>query len=124
MLDSVNHSRDSTARTVATVEQVLESTRAGRQSLARVEEGAVEGEDLSTKIQAAVRESGELIARMSQRLVTLSQGTAAFSRAMHHVAVSNEEQSRNIGEIATAATALTDASGRITQLARSFKLGS
>ena len=42
---------------------------------------------------------------------------------MHHVAVSNEEQSKNIGEIATAATALTDASGRITQLVRSFRLG-
>jgi len=123
MLDSVTHSRESTARTVATVEQVLESTRAGRQSLTRVEEGAVEGEDLSARIEAAVRESGELITTMNQRLVSLSQGTAAFSRAMQHVAVSNEQQSRNIGEIATAATALTDASGRITQLARTFKLG-
>jgi methyl-accepting chemotaxis protein len=124
MLDSVNHSRESTARTVATVEQVLESTRAGRQSLTRVEEGTVEGEDLSTRIQAAVRESGELINTMNQRLASLSQGTAAFSRAMHHVAVSNEEQSRSIGEIAAAAVSLTDASGEITQLARTFKLGS
>ncbi|MDP9205964.1 MAG: methyl-accepting chemotaxis protein [Gemmatimonadota bacterium] len=124
MLASVTHSRESTARTVATVEQVLESTRAGRQSLTKVEEGTVEGEDLSTKIQAAVIESSELIAAMNQRLATLSQGTAAFSRAMHHVAVSNEEQSRNIGEIATVATALTDASGRITQLVRTFRLGS
>jgi methyl-accepting chemotaxis protein len=123
MLDSVSHSRESTARTVATVEQVLESTRAGRQSLTRVEEGTVEGEDLSTRIEAAVRESGELITTMNQRLAGLSQGTSAFSRAMHHVAASNEEQSRNIGEIAAAATALTDASGRITQLARTFKLG-
>ena len=122
MLDSVNHSRESTARTVATVEQVLESTRAGRQSLTRVEEGTVQGEDLSVKIQAAVKESAELITTMNQRLASLSQGTAAFSRAMHHVAVSNEEQSKNIGEIATAASALTDASGRINQLARSFKL--
>jgi methyl-accepting chemotaxis protein len=122
MLDSVNHSRESTARTVATVEQVLESTRAGRQSLTRVEEGTVQGEDLSAKIQTAVKESAELIATMNQRLASLSQGTAAFSRAMHHVAVSNEEQSKNIGEIATAASALTDASGRINQLARSFKL--
>jgi methyl-accepting chemotaxis protein len=122
MLDSVNHSRESTARTVATVEQVLESTRAGRQSLTRVEEGTVQGEDLSSKIQASVKESAELITAMSQRLASLSQGTAAFSRAMHHVAVSNEEQSKNIGEIATAASALTDASGRINQLARSFKL--
>jgi methyl-accepting chemotaxis protein len=123
MLDSVSHSRESTARTVATVEQVLESTRAGRQSLTRVEEGTVEGEDLSTRIQAAARESGELITTMNQQLAGLSQGTSAFSRAMHHVAVSNEEQSRHIGEIAAAALSLTDASGRITQLARTFKLG-
>ena len=123
MLDSVNHSREATARTVATVEQVLESTRAGRQSLAKVEEGTIEGEDLSGRIEAAVRESSELITTMNQRLAGLSQGTAAFSRAMQHVAVSSEEQSRNIGEIATAATALTEASGRISQLVRTFKLG-
>jgi methyl-accepting chemotaxis protein len=122
MLDSVRHSRESTARTVATVEQVLESTRAGRQSLTKVEEGTVEGEDLSTRIEAAVRESSELVTAMNQRIAGLSQGTAAFSRAMKHVAVSNEEQSRNIGEIATASTALTDASGRISQLVRTFKL--
>jgi methyl-accepting chemotaxis protein len=122
MLESVTHSRESTARTVATVEQVLESTRAGRQSLTRVEEGTVEGEDLSGLIEAAVRESSELITTMNQRLTSLSLGTAAFSRAMHHVAVSNEEQSKNIGEIAEAATALTDASGRISQLVRTFKL--
>jgi methyl-accepting chemotaxis protein len=123
MLASVTHSRESTARTVATVEQVLQSTRAGRQSLTKVEEGTVEGEDLSGRIDAAVRESSELITTMNQRLASLSQGTAAFSRAMQHVAVSNEEQSKNMGEIAAAATALTDASGKISQLARSFKLG-
>jgi methyl-accepting chemotaxis protein len=123
MLDSVTHSRESTARTVATVEQVLQSTRAGRQSLTRVEEGTVEGENLSGRIEAAVRESSELITTMNQRLASLSQGTAAFSRAMQHVAVSNEEQSKNIGEIAAAATALTDAAGRISQLARTFRLG-
>jgi methyl-accepting chemotaxis protein len=123
MLDSVTHSRESTARTVATVEQVLQSTRAGRQSLTRVEEGTVEGEDLSGRIDAAVRESSELITTMNQRLGSLSEGTTAFSRAMQHVAVSNEGQSKNMGEIAAAATALTDASGKISQLARSFKLG-
>jgi len=122
MLESVTHSREATARTVATVEQVLESTRAGRQSLARVEEDTAEGEDLSGRIDAAVRESSELITAMNQRLGSLSQGTAAFSRAMHHVAVSSEEQSKNIGQIAEAATALTDASGRISQLVGTFKL--
>ncbi len=122
MLESVTHSRESTARTVSTVEQVLESTRAGRQSLARVEEGTIEGEDLSVRIDSAVKESSELITTMNQRLASLSQGTAAFSRAMQHVAVSNEEQSKNIGDIAAAATALTDTSGQMSLLVRTFKL--
>jgi methyl-accepting chemotaxis protein len=123
MLDSIKHSRESTARTVSTVEQVLESTRAARSSLARVEEGTVEGEDLSGRMATAVRESGELITEMTQRLASLSQGTTAFSRAVQHVAVSSEEQSRNIGEIASAATMLTEASSRISQLVNTFKLG-
>ena len=122
MLESVTHSRESTARTVSTVEQVLESTRAGRQSLARVEEGTIEGEDLSVRIDSAVKESSELITAMNQRLASLSQGTAAFSRAMQHVAVSNEEQSKNIGDIAATATALTDTSGQMSLLVRTFKL--
>jgi methyl-accepting chemotaxis protein len=123
MLDSIKHSRESTHRTVSTVEQVLESTRAARTSLARVEEGTVEGEDLSGRMATAVRESGELITGMTQRLSSLSQGTTAFSRAVQHVAVSSEEQSRNIGEIASAATSLTEASARISQLVNTFKLG-
>jgi methyl-accepting chemotaxis protein len=123
MLDSVAHSRESTSRTVATVEQVLEATRAGRQSLSRVEEGTVEGEDLSGRIEIAVRESNELISQMTQRLAGLSQGTSAFSRAMHDVALSDEQQSRNIADLATVAVALTDASGRISDLVGTFKLG-
>ncbi|MEA2766613.1 MAG: methyl-accepting chemotaxis protein [Gemmatimonadaceae bacterium] len=123
MLDSIKHSRESTHRTVSTVEQVLESTRAARTSLARVEEGTVEGEDLSGRMATSVRESGELIGGLTQRLASLSEGTTAFSRAVQHVAVSSEEQSRHIGEIASAAALLTDASARISQLVNTFKLG-
>ncbi|HEV7596535.1 MAG TPA: methyl-accepting chemotaxis protein [Gemmatimonadaceae bacterium] len=123
MLDSIKHSRESTQRTVSTVEQVLESTRAARHSLARVEEGTVEGEDLSGRMATSVRESGELITGMTQRLASLSLGTTAFSRAVQHVAVSSEEQSRNIGDIASAAASLTEASSRISQLVNTFKLG-
>ena len=74
------------------------------------------------RIDSAVKESSELITAMNQRLASLSQGTAAFSRAMQHVAVSNEEQSKNIGEIAAAATALTDTSGQMSLLVSTFKL--
>jgi methyl-accepting chemotaxis protein len=123
MLDSIKHSRESTARTVSTVEQVLQATSAGRASMARVEEGTVEGEDLSGRIATAVKESGELITDVTQRLSSLSTGTAAFSRAIHHIAVSSEEQSKNIGEIATSAAALTETSARISRLVSTFKLG-
>lgn len=123
MLDSIEHSRESTAQTVATVEQVLQSTVAARASLARVEEGTVEGEDLSGRMAAAVRESGELISGMTQRLSTLAQGTTAFARAIDHVAVIGEEQSTNLGELAENASNLTQVSARITELAGTFKLG-
>jgi methyl-accepting chemotaxis protein len=123
MLDSVTQSREATSRTVATVEQVLEATRAGRQSLARVEEGTVEGEDLSGRIEKAVRDSNELISTMTQRLSGIAFGTTAFSRAIHDVAVSDEQQSRNIADLAAVAHALSDASARISELVGTFKLG-
>jgi methyl-accepting chemotaxis protein len=123
MLDSLKHSRESTAQTVATVEQVLQSTSAARASLARVEEGTVEGEDLSGRMAAAVRESGELVGDMTQRLSSLAQGTTAFSRAIDHVALLGDEQSRNLGELADTASNLTQISARIAQLVSTFKLG-
>jgi methyl-accepting chemotaxis protein len=123
MLDSVNHSRESTARTLGTVEQVLEATRAGRQSLARVEEGTVEGEDLSGRIEKAVRESNDLVSEMTQRLAGLTHGTTAFSHAMRGVAESDEARSRKIADVAASATALSDEAKRLSELVRTFKLG-
>jgi methyl-accepting chemotaxis protein len=123
MLDSVNHSRESTARTLATVEQVLEATRAGRQSLAKVEEGTVEGEDLSGRIEKAVRDSNDLVSDLNQRLAGLSHGATSFSHAMQRVSASNEEQSRKIADIAATATALSDEAAHLSDLVRTFKLG-
>jgi len=100
------------------------ATRAGKQSLAKVEEGTVEGEDLSGRVERSVREANDLIEEMTQRLADLSQGTASFSRAMHHVAVSSEDQSKKISDIATAAHSLADATGRISDLVGTFKLDS
>jgi methyl-accepting chemotaxis protein len=123
MVDSVAHSRESTSRTLATVEQVMEGTRAGRHALAKVEEGAVEGEDLSGRIDKAVRESNDLISLMNQQLAGLSHGTSAFSRAMQQVAVTDEEQSRHIADLASTAHALTEASQQVSELVAIFKLG-
>ena len=123
MSDSVAHSRESTARTVATVEQVLGATRAGRQSLGKVEEGTVEGEDLSGRIERAVRDANDLVSHLTQRLAELSHGSSSFSRTMHQVAVTSENQSKNISDIAATASALTDSAARITELVATFKLG-
>jgi len=124
LLDSVTRSRESSARTLATVEQVLGATRAGKQSLTKVEEGTVEGEDLSGRVERTVRDANDLIEEMTQRLADLSQGTASFSRAMHHVAVSSEDQSKKIGDIASSAHSLAEAAGRISDLVGTFKLDS
>lgn len=123
MLDSVSHSRESSTRTVATVEQVLGATRAARQSLAKVEEGTVEGEDLSGRVDKAVRESNQLITAMTQQLATLSNGSGSFSRTMHQVAVNDEEQSKAMSELASTAHALTDVAERLSELVGIFKLG-
>ena len=123
MLDSVAQSRESSARTVSTVEQVLGATRAARQSLAKVEEGAVEGEDLSGRVDKAVRESNHLITAMTQQLASLANTSGTFTRSMHQVAVSDEEQSKAMSELAATAHALTDVAERLSELVGIFKLG-
>ena len=123
MLDSVSQSRESSSRTVSTVEQVLGATRAARQSLAKVEEGAVEGEDLSGRVDKAVRESNQLITAMTQQLASLSQTSGSFSRSMHQIAVSDEEQSKAMSELAATAHGLTDVAERLSELVGIFKLG-
>ncbi|MBW8839901.1 MAG: methyl-accepting chemotaxis protein [Gemmatimonadetes bacterium] len=116
-------SRESSSRTVSTVEQVLGATRAARQSLAKVEEGAVEGEDLSGRVDKAVRESNQLITAMTQQLATLSQSSGSFSRSMHQIAVSDEDQSKAMSDLAATAHALTDVAERLSELVGIFKLG-
>ena len=122
MLERVSRSRESTARTVATVEQVLQATKDGQRSLSKVEEGTLVGEDLSSRIQGTALESSELVASMTRKFSGLAQGTGAFARAMNHAAMSNEDHSRQLNEIAEAASSLQDTSKRISQLVGGFRL--
>ncbi|MBA3467812.1 MAG: methyl-accepting chemotaxis protein [Gemmatimonadaceae bacterium] len=124
MLERVQSSRESTTRTVTTVQQVLESTRAGRKSFADVEEGVLDAQGWSEKVENTVAETGQLIDSMTQRINTLAQGTSAFARAIHHVASTRDEQSRGLSDLASSATELSDASRRLTQLAATFRLSS
>lgn len=122
MLERVSRSRESTARTVSTVEQVLQATKDGQRSLSKVEEGTLEGEDLSSKIQGTALESSALVTSMTRKFSGLAQGTGAFARAMNHVAASNEDHSKQLNEIAEAASSLQDTSKRISQLVGGFRL--
>jgi len=60
---------------------------------------------------------------MTQRLANISFGTTAFSRAIHDVAVSDEQRSRHFADLAAVAHAMSDASARISDLVGTFKLG-
>ena len=122
MLERVARSRESTARTVATVEQVLDATQEGRRSLGRVEDGTLEGEELSIRIQRTAMESGDLVSAMTRKFSGLALGTGAFARAMSHVAASNEDHSKQLHEIAVASSSLQETSQKISSLVGSFKL--
>ena len=71
----------------------------------------------------AVRESNQLITAMTQQLAALSNTSGSFSRSMHQVAVSDEEQSKAMSELAATAHALTDVAERLSELVGIFKLG-
>ena len=60
---------------------------------------------------------------MTQRFAEVSQGTASFSRALRGVAVSSEEHSKSIAELAAVAAAMTDAAKQVSELVGTFKLG-
>jgi len=124
MLERVARSRESTARTVTTVEQVLDATEEGRRSLAKVEDGTLEGEELSVRMQRTAMESSDLVSAMTRKFSGLAQGTGAFARAMNHVAASNEDHSKQLHEIALASSSLQETSQKISSLVGSFKLES
>ena len=123
VLARVEESKQTSARAVATVAEVLEATLHGQQSFAEVEHAVQDAEQWTSAIATAAESSNALVAEMTQRLDDLARGTEAFAAAMQEVAASSEEQSASTEEIAAASTALATAAGRVAQLVATFKLG-
>ena len=123
MLERVDRSRESAARTLGTLQTVNDATSHGRQSFLQVEQGVIDAEKWSADIETAVEESNRLVVDMTHRLDDLSLGTEGFASAMQKVAAASEEQSGSIDEIAGAASSLSSAAGRVAQLVATFKLG-
>ncbi len=123
MAERVNRSRDSAARTLATIRMVNDATHHGRQSFLQVEQGVIDAEKWSAAIESAVEESGRLVIDMTRRLDNLALGTQGFASAVHQVAAATDEQSGNIDQIAAAANALSSVARKAVQLAGTFRLG-
>ena len=122
MAERVNRSRESAARTLATIRLVNDATHHGRQSFLQVEQGVIEAEKWSAAIESAVEESGRLIVDMTRRLDNLALGTQGFASAVHQVATATDEQSGNIDQIAAAANSLSAVAKKAVQLAATFRL--
>lgn len=122
MAERVNRSRESAARTLATIRLVNDATHHGRQSFLQVEQGVIEAEKWSAAIESAVEESGRLIVDMTRRLDNLALGTQGFASAVHQVATATDEQSGNIDQIAAAANSLSSVAKKAVQLAATFRL--
>jgi methyl-accepting chemotaxis protein len=123
MAERVNRSRESAARTLATIRMVNDATHHGRQSFLQVEQGVIDAEKWSAAIESAVEESGRLVIDMTRRLDNLALGTQGFASAVQQVAAATDEQSGNIDQIAAAANALSSVSRKAVQLAGTFRLG-
>ncbi|HEX2722981.1 MAG TPA: methyl-accepting chemotaxis protein, partial [Gemmatimonadaceae bacterium] len=123
MAERVHRSKESSARTLSTLQTVNDATHHGRQSFLQVEQGVIEAEKWSSAIESAVEESGRLVVDMTRRLDALALGTQGFASAVHQVAAASDEQSGNIDEIAAAASSLTTAARKVVQIAGTFKLG-
>lgn len=122
MAERVNRSRESAARTLATLQSVNDATHHGRQSFLQVEQGVIDAEKWSAAIETAVEESGRLIVDMNRRLDALALGTQGFASAVHQVATASDEQSEHIDQIAAAANSLNAAARKVLQAAGVSKL--
>jgi methyl-accepting chemotaxis protein len=123
MAERVGRSRESSARTLSTLQTVNDATHHGRQSFLQVEQGVIDAEKWSAAIESAVEESGRLVVDMTRRLDNLALGTQGFASAVHQVAAASDEQSGNIDQIARAASSLSAAATKVVQIAGTFKVG-
>ena len=123
VLARVEESRAASARTVATVAQVLEATRAGEVSFAQVEAKVRASEEWTTAIEHAAGTANALATEMNRRLGSLAAGTEAFALAMEGMAAASEEQSASTEQIAAAAGSLAQAAEEMAGVAEGYRLG-
>ena len=124
VLNGIDQSRASTARTVETVRAVRDTTEEGSRSFGQIETAVAEADAWTSSIQQAVNAASTLVREMRSKLDSLAAGTESFAAAMEEVAASSQEQSASTEQIAAAASTLSGAAERLTRLVANLKLSS
>lgn len=115
--------RQSSARSLTTVEAVRGATARGRQAFTQVELAVDEADQWAGSMASTAAAGNALAAEITTKLATLSSGTQAFANAMQDVAAASQEQSASTQEIAAAANALVAAADRVSGAAGTLKGG-
>lgn len=122
MVDNVERAQECTTRTVTTARGVMEAMLLGRRVFTKVEYSAKEAEEWSTRVEGTIADAAQVAAMMSDRLNQIAKETESFVRTMKLIAISSDEQSRAIADIASGATELTRAANTVAELVSTFKL--
>ena len=122
VLARVEETRGASARTIATVSEVLDVTRDGEASFARVEAKVRESESWVAAIEQAAGRATALVTDLNAQLDALARGADAFAAAMEGVAAASEQQSASTEQIAAAAGSLSQTADRMQRLVKGYEL--
>ena len=124
VLQRIERSRVSSARSASVVHTVRELTRHGLESFAQVEQAVIDTESWTAGIDRAAGTVSGVVMETTRRLEALARGTETFAAAMQEVAASSQEQSASTQEIAAAAGSLAAAAERLSTLVAAVRLES
>ena len=122
VLQRIERSRVSSARSASVVHTVRELTRHGLESFTQVEQAVIDTESWTAGIDRAAGTVSGVVTETTRRLEALARGTETFAAAMQEVAASSQEQSASTQEIAAAAGSLASAAERLSTLVAAVRL--
>lgn len=114
LISQMEAARESSARSLATVEAVRGATARGRQAFTQVELAVDESDQWAASLAATASAGNILAAEITEKLGSLSSGTHSFANAMQDVAAASQEQSASTEQIAAAANALVQAADKVS----------
>jgi methyl-accepting chemotaxis protein len=121
LISQMEAARQSSARSLNTVETVRGATSRARQAFTQVELAVGEADQWAANMASTAASGNALAAEITQKLGSLTAGTQAFANAMQDVAAASEEQSASTEEIAAAASSLVETAEKVSGAAEMFE---